>query len=545
MLSLKVIGPHHLRWVAESGQWVLVPNQDFLTKEAVLNRFPFVIGRAEDCTLTLPQNDGMEVKASRWHCHIQERQGECFIMDGSLGVVKEAGKPKPSAAGTMINGQKITIPTRLKPGDHLQIGPWQFEVKEALGVKVDAAGVMEAITSGRGRRQLDPANPKLKEKFGQMHELVRRLAQIPDVEESLITLLGYCTSKIEAAEVAAILLAKSDGGFATRLAWQKGMGRVPEFHFSQKLLESLPADHSYLLESALKDRSESQSAHDISSGLLVPLWGKGERLGVLYLDNRRNAKSFGEEDLYLASAIASLVSLQIALNRQSELGRIKENMARYFAPDVVERIVEESASGQSVGLEVQEKLVAVLFVDMEGFTAMSHTKTPKEIAEILNPYFETLAFCIQSEGGHVNKFIGDAVMGIFGANPGEGAQLKPAEIAAQAARAALAMLKRWPEVATERGLPQKRLRIGINVGRAVVGNIGYSQRLEYSVLGDPVNVASRMEHLAPPNKTAVSEETKKLLEDLFEFEDAGEQEVKGVGKVHVYVLRAPLAVSDR
>jgi len=256
-------------------------------------------------------------------------------------------------------------------------------------------------------------------------------------------------------------------------------------------------------------------------------------LGVFYMDNRRNGHTFTESDLYLGSAIASLISLQLTLEAQAKITRIEENMARYFAPDVVDRIVEQSADGTVIGLEVQERDVTVLFVDMEAFTEMSRSKTPREISEILNPYLETVALVIQREGGHVNKFIGDAVMGIFGAQPGETDQ-DPARYAAQAVRAALKIPETWAAEAEKRRLPAPRVRIGINSGRAVVGNIGYSARLEYSVLGDTVNVASRFEKLAPPNFAAVSEATRALTIDLFEYESLGVKEIKGVGKLEAF-----------
>ncbi|MFC1679468.1 adenylate/guanylate cyclase domain-containing protein, partial [Elusimicrobiota bacterium] len=177
---------------------------------------------------------------------------------------------------------------------------------------------------------------------------------------------------------------------------------------------------------------------------------------------------------------------------------------------------------------------------LESFTALSRKKTPQEITEVLNPYLETVAGCIQAESGHVNKFIGDAVMGIFGAQPGDEAS-DPALYAIQAVRAALKIPKAWSEKAEKLHLPALRVRIGINSGRAVVGNIGYSARLEYSVLGDVVNIASRFEKLAAPNRAAVSEATKDLTGAHFEYEDLGEREVKGVGKLKAY---SPVRATD-
>jgi adenylate cyclase len=533
MFILRPEAPNGVQPVA-GGRYRLTANQG--GGEIPVTASPFLIGRSPDCHVVLPEDQQLRTTTSRWHCYLLEQNGTLIASDGTYQVMTDTGQRKPSVTGTLINGKRISGPTTLANGDVLGVGPWRFVIKAPATVKVvpPAGGdVMDDVARGVAKK-VEGSDPKLKEKFGQMHELVQRLAQIPDTEESLTALLSYSTMKISAAEVAAILMVKPGGGFTVRLAWQKGLGKDPNFKFSESLLTSLPPDQSFLLESKLKDRSASQSVHDISSGLLLPLWAKGERLGVFYLDNRRTGNTFTEEDLYLASALASLVSLQLALEQQSQLAKIEENMARYFAPDVVQRIVQESASGKPVGLDVQEKDITVLFVDMEGFTKLSRTKTPREISEMLNPYLETIARCIMNEGGHVNKFIGDAVMGIFGANPGQVGPSDPVLYAAQSVRAALAMPLAWEQEAVKRRLPPMRIRIGINSGRAVVGNIGFSARMEFSVLGDAVNQASRMEKQASPNRAAVSQATHDLVADQFEFEELGDREVKGVGIVKVF-----------
>jgi len=533
-MKLKIHGPNGLKPEGDN-RWRLLAEdasaQPFLETDLAL----IVIGRSEDCTVVLPEGERYRSTTSRWHCCFIKNDEDWTLRDGSFEPLPETGKPKPSISGTLVNGRRILIPTLLEHGDMIEIGPWRFEVQltdAPIAETLDAGDILVDVAGGTGRK-VDAADPKLKQTFGQLHELVQRLAQIPSIEESLTALLSYTTNKIEAAEVASILVSLPEGGFDVRLAWQKNLGRVPDFRFSASLLQSLPPDQSFMLESKMTNESESMRVQDISSGLLLPLWGKGERLGVFYMDNRRNGHSFTEEDLYLGSAIASLVSLQLTLEEQAKITRIEENMARYFAPDVVDRIIVQSEGGAAIGLEVQEKDVTVLFVDMEAFTALSRNKTPGEIAEILNPYLETVASIIQAEGGHVNKFIGDAVMGIFGAQPGE-EDRDPSRSAAQAVRAALKIPKAWTSEAERLHLPQTRVRIGINSGRAVVGNIGYSARLEYSVLGDTVNVASRFEKLAPPNAAAVSDATRALTADLFEFEALGEHDIKGVGKLDAF-----------
>lgn len=540
-MKVTLLGPHCFQEIGP-GQWRVMQNISAGIKEIEISEGPFIIGRATDCQLVLPESSQLRSLTSRWHCHFIKSNGKWSVADGGDKPHPDTGKPRPSITGTKVNGRKIAVATPIKPGDLLEAGPWQLEVSsgdKASAALMDAGDILTDVAKGT-KLTVDAADPKLKAQFGKLHELVQRLSQIPSIEESLTALLSYATNKIEAAEVAAVLLTHPDSGFEARLAWEKNMGRMPEFRFSSALLQSLPQNQSFLLQSKLKDRSESQSLQDISSGMLLPLWGKGERLGILYLDNRRNGKTFTEEDLYLGSALASLITLQLSLERQAKIMRIEENMARYFAPDVVQRIIEQSQSDGVVGLEVTEKNVTVLFTDMEDFTKLSRLRTPREISEILNPYLETIARCIQAEGGHVNKFIGDAVMGIFGAQPGTDQNADPAIYAGQAISAALAIPDAWKKEAERLHLPASRVRIGINSGRAVVGNIGYSARLEYSVLGDTVNIASRLEKLAPPNRAAVSESTRELCSKAFEFESAGEKEVKGVGPLKVFIPVRPL-----
>lgn len=534
LMKLKIHGPNGLK-PEGSKRWRLLADNASAPPIVEINAAPFIIGRSEDCHIILPEGEEFRSVTSRWHCCFTKNEVDWVLSDGSLAPLPGTNKPKPSISGTLVNGRRILIPTLLAHGDMIECGPWRFEVRltdDPVAEPLDASDILGDVAAGAGRK-VDAADPRLKETFGQLHELVQRLAQIPSIEESLTALLSYMTNKAQAAEVASILVTMPEGGFTVRLAWQKNLGRVPDFRFSSSLLQSLPPEQSFLLESKMTNESESMRVQDISSGLLLPLWGKGERLGVFYMDNRRNGSTFTEEDLYLGSAIASLISLQLTLEAQAKITRIEENMARYFAPDVVDRIIEQSNGGAVIGLEVQEKDVTVLFVDMEAFTALSRNKTPGEIAEILNPYLKTVASIIQDEGGHVNKFIGDAVMGIFGAQPGE-QDRDPARSAAQAVRAALKIPKAWTQEAEKLHLPKTRIRIGINSGRAVVGNIGYSARLEYSVLGDTVNVASRFEKLAPPNAAAVSDATRALTTDLFEYESLGEHDIKGVGKLEAF-----------
>jgi len=173
--------------------------------------------------------------------------------------------------------------------------------------------------------------------------------------------------------------------------------------------------------------------------------------------------------------------------------RLRQMFGRYVSDKVVEKIL---ASGKQPDLGGEALQVTVLFADIRNFTAMSESLSAHEVVEILNTYFSRVCQPILEQGGTVDKFIGDAVMAVFGSPAPQ------ADHARQALRAALAMAGKAREFHTwmerrfpNRGLPDFRIGIGVHTGEAVVGNIGSPQRFEFTAIGDTVNIASRLEGL--------------------------------------------------
>ncbi|MGI9463566.1 MAG: adenylate/guanylate cyclase domain-containing protein, partial [Aestuariivirgaceae bacterium] len=191
----------------------------------------------------------------------------------------------------------------------------------------------------------------------------------------------------------------------------------------------------------------------------------------------------------------------------------------YVPRQLVRRLVRQNAAGS---VESREQELTVMFTDIIGFTAMSETKSPTEIADMLNRHFEVLYQCIEAEGGTLDKYIGDAAMAFWGAP-----QAQP-DHAARACRAALAARKAFQE--TE---PDQRIKIAIHTGPLIVGNIGAVDRMNYTVIGDTVNTCSRIEKLAgdldagEPAIILISDATAAQLGDEFKLEAAGEFQVKG------------------
>ncbi len=200
---------------------------------------------------------------------------------------------------------------------------------------------------------------------------------------------------------------------------------------------------------------------------------------------------------------------------------IRDVFGRYLNPKLVADVFEGGLSGA----ENRRHEVTVLFADMVGFTAFSETTETEEIVDVLNKHFEVFHRIIDYYGGHVDKYIGDAVMAVFN-HPNEDVDhVRHAVMAGLAMVAACSKLG----VLRENGEPIQ-FRVGLNRGQAIVGNIGAAERLEYTVIGDTVNVASRMGGLGDGGEVVLSEDTFDALSSEFVFENMGEQEVKGVSQ---------------
>jgi adenylate cyclase len=167
--------------------------------------------------------------------------------------------------------------------------------------------------------------------------------------------------------------------------------------------------------------------------------------------------------------------------------RIRSAFSHYLAPTIVDRLAESEAELR-IGGERRE--VTIMFADLSGFTAMSTRLPPEELMALTNSYHALMVEAVEPTGGYVNQFVGDAVMAIFGApvpNP---------DHAACAARAALHVVESVMQAKTDadrRGVPGYAVKIGLNTGPAVVGNVGAPKRYNYTAIGETVNIAARLE----------------------------------------------------
>lgn len=198
---------------------------------------------------------------------------------------------------------------------------------------------------------------------------------------------------------------------------------------------------------------------------------------------------------------------------------IRDVFGKYLNPKLVSEVFE----GGTAHVENSSQEVTVLFADMVGFTSFSEGAEPAEIVEVLNKYFEVFHRIIDYFGGHVDKYIGDAVMAVFN-HPNE-----DPEHARHASMAGLAMTVACRKLGILRQNGEAiSFRVGLNRGNVIVGSIGAAERLEYTVIGDTVNVASRMGGQGDGGEVILSQATYKHLGKGFDFDSLGKKNIKGV-----------------
>jgi class 3 adenylate cyclase len=201
--------------------------------------------------------------------------------------------------------------------------------------------------------------------------------------------------------------------------------------------------------------------------------------------------------------------------------RIRADLSRYLSAELVDGIVKQEIPLKLGG---ERRSVAVLFADVVAFTPLVERHEPEQIVAVLNELFTFLTEIVHRNGGMVDKFIGDSVMAVFGVP----AALDDAP--QRAVRAAEEML-RWLETGNVRWrklLGQDlQLAIGINMGQAVAGNLGSERRMEYTVIGDVVNVAARLETMARPGQVLMTEEVAEAIAGEWDTEPLGEHNLPG------------------
>ena len=492
------------------------------------------LGRSPEADLSI---DSLTV--SRFHARIK---GDAR----SLHVVDLDSRNKTKVNGAVIKESKLS------PGDKIALGDFELEIRERAEPKVviDSAPPMPApsetimrsaeevrkllevaaadatMRAGATRAPEVDQLAKSNRILGALMKAGRHLIEEDTLQGLLEKVMDLVFENIAAERGMLGLYEVAD--LVPKVVRYRREGRKEEkIVIPKAITDKVRKDKVYILSTDAQqefDGSRSVLSLGIRSAITVPLWHRGDVIGIIHVDEDRHTGKFTSDDLDLLSALASYAA--VAIERQRLTDRIQEEQAtrakleRYHSPGVVERILK--TVGALDAMEMAEHEITVSFTDIVGFTSMSEVMEPRQVGMAINELFTELTECIFRYEGTLDKYIGDCIMAVFGAPVSMG------DHAIRCVRAALEMQQALAKLNAEKGEERMRLRIGINSGKAVAGDFGSPKRRDYSVLGDAVNLASRLESsVSQPGWIVIGETTHDAVKNYFDCEFLGLQGVKG------------------
>jgi adenylate cyclase len=244
----------------------------------------------------------------------------------------------------------------------------------------------------------------------------------------------------------------------------------------------------------------------------------------------------------LIFSIPAIVSLAVrGISYESETARISQALQRYLSSEMLDHIIKQK---NDIDLSTKRKELTVLFADIVGFSSISETLEVGYLEQFLDDFFEAMTRAVFDNKGTVDKFLGDGVLAFFG-EPVEVANHALAAVAAarQMNAEMVPLNEKWSNMGIKEFEEGVRIRIGITTGIVVVGNVGSNRRMEYTVLGSTVNLASRLQGLAAPGRIMISSRTWTLVKDMIKYDSRQIVRVRGFDRdITVYELEDEPAV---
>jgi adenylate cyclase len=425
---------------------------------------------------------------------------------------RPSSRPEPVLAPTPVLGATILRQVSVRPGR-------AFGRQRASPVSPTEA--LDSVSIGSQRE-------KDQQKLEMLLEVSTGLGRAFAIDAILEKIAGYAYQLLDVDRVA-VLLVDETGHLLPKISRDKAGGDAPRAvpqSIARKVVEEKVA---LLTDDAGEDTrfgGQSIVMQRVRSAICAPLLGgEGRVLGVLYVDNVTTTHRFGEEDLEFLVAFSAIAAVAIENSQYAERIRrealVRTNFERFFAPALAARI---AATPEAVRLGGEKRLVTVLFTDIRGFTSLAEGMRPDDMAALLTDYRTEMVDIVFRHGGTLDKFIGDAVMAQWGA-PLEGPD--DPDRAVRAAIEMVAALDRLNERFRADGRPEVQVGIGLNYGEAFAGYVGSESRLEFTVIGDTVNTASRLSSAAGPREILISEAVRRVLASPPTLAECPPLELKG------------------
>ena len=506
-----------------------------------------MIGRIANSQSTLDLRP--DERVSRQHARISMRNGSFWVED--LG----------SRNGTRVNGQPINAPTAFSSDDTVEIGATVLQVfEEEPGmpereaetmpmrpdmVRPDFADALEDDSTGMVTSTMvatssfsDLLLPEqvqdvdslfaMRRQLKMFYELGEVLGRVESIDEMFEIVIDHLAESVPRARSVGVVLVDGD---AVRLARHRSKGKDPTVSHSL-VRRAVDNDEGFIwrADDEGQDMSLSIARLDLKSAIYAPLSWNEEQLGAIYLSNTIVEEAFNDDDLRMTMALASQSAMFITNHRLQEQLRREEmmraNFERQFSPRVAELMMQQSSQLQLGGELIDP--VTILISDVRGFTAHTQQMSPADVIQVLNKMFDMLLPIVFDYDGTVDKFVGDAILAVFGSPEPDADQCE------KAVRCALEMQRVMAESGHE-----WQIGIGIHTGSVVHGFIGAQEQIEYTVVGDTVNKASRYCDGAPPGEVLISDSVYDAVADMIEVEAQDPLQTKHAdreGPLHNYLV---------
>lgn len=519
-----------------------------------------LLGRAPDCGLVLAQPG-----ISRHHCKITQEGPKVTITD--LGSKNGTRVNNIYIKTASLNGQdtitvaefSLKFEAGLTPSgrhmlpveedtDKMVLLSEEKELHEEAGTIIkDVSELQDIIAaydqeSNKVQAVRESSTDEARRIMTVIIEVAKALIAVNSLEEIIDKLMDLIFANLP-ADRGFLMLRNAEGVLEAKVAKHRSADDNETIEISSTIANKALNDQCAILTTDAQVDPRFQAGESIrflgiKSAMCVPLFHKKKSIGIIYLDCPTSSAVFTPNDLDLLTSMANFAAVGIEQAQLAEAilqeQSVRARLERYHSPAIVSRILEnlgKGGDGRNLSAELRE--VTILFADIVGFTPFSERTPPGQIAELLNEYFSEMTDVIFKYEGTLDKYIGDAIMAIFGA---------PNEMEDHAYRAvstALEMLERLEVLNQTRPEEVKfKIRIGINTGRAVAGDIGSIKRMEYTVLGNTVNMAARIESMAcKPLQVVIGEDTFAAIKDKDQFIalPLGPIRLKGIsGETNVY-----------
>lgn len=448
-------------------------------QQFVSNAASIILGRQIDGLTGLDLAPDQQV--SRQHACLSYEDGQYWIQD------------LHSKRGTWLNEQLIKTKTIVHPGDFIRIGQTILEVLTETSSLPPATGTISytinadqfpfTIPDEENKKAVEQVQKQLKA----LYELSQAFGKTTNLDETLRLFIQEVQQVIPGAQHGAILLLDKQGKLLLKDHWPPGEHFISRT-WSERAMQNQEA---FLWTEGGEEIPTSLLNYQIRSAIYAPLLCNHQSLGVVYVDNHGIPDAFSTTDVELLSAVSHQLALYVKNSHlQQELqheAAIRSNLLRQFSPKVAERLMQKHGLVWPGGERV--KHVTILYADVRHFTALCANMQPDDVMRMLNEMFSAFVPIIFRYGGTIDKYIGDAILAIFGSpEPDNETQWEHAiKTAVEMQQAIKNLGDNWQK----HHLPVFEIGIGIHSGEVLHGFVGSLDHMEYTVIGDTVNRAQR------------------------------------------------------